>query len=32
VTGADQLFFDANGALWLLSSSKGVLLEQLIDP
>ncbi len=32
VANADQLFFDANGALWFLSVSQGMLVQQLIDP
>jgi len=32
VMNADQLFFDATGALWFLSVSKGVLLKQMLDP
>jgi streptogramin lyase len=28
---ADQLFFDASGALWFLSASKGVLVRQAFE-
>lgn len=32
VDDADQLFFDANGALWFLSISSGTLAKQVIEP